>query len=166
MKKIFSKWVGPKRDEEFGESIEKLRRYVVVDEKTDVISVFERLRGFIVNGFDGLDPLWDSSKCRLEVGRLGASRPFIYLAPWHTQGWLFECGSHGWVIARAEKIVAKDTFVRSSQAWEAVTLFKAQGESVEDSLRISSSRHDGQLLSFPIYESELRASLDLREGAL
>ena len=166
MKKIFKKFLGPISKNQETTDLERLRRYVLVDETSEVLRVFYRLRGMILNGFEGGDPLWDRQTCRIERGFVGKDRPYLYLAPWHAQGWLFECSLHGWVISQAEKIVSQDTFVRTSQAWEVVTLFKAEGQTVADGFRISSSRHEGQLLSFPIYESELRGSLDLQMGDL
>jgi hypothetical protein len=142
------------------------REYEILDEDDERIeAMFQRLRGEIIRrsqyGSDrrlGRPPPW-----RAEFGRLGSqrsARSYCYVQPWNEQGWLFERMPMGWVIAPANKNEVRDTFLRTNLAWDAVTLFRPEGDP-EGLLRLKSSRLGEELVSYPVYEDMVLSQLGL-----
>ncbi len=95
-----------------------------------------------------------------EAGRLPPDRPYFYLKPLNEPGWLFERSGQGWTVSRAEKIVSKDTFVRTSQVWDQVVLHESE-PGVAALPRVSSPQLGAEMVSFGIYQDLLLRSLGL-----
>lgn len=102
---------------------------------------------------------------QLEFGALPGKRRYFYVARWDEQGWLFEETPTGWLVSLAEKIVQTGTFVRSTMAIDNVTLF-ADPNKADGPLRLRSALCGPELRTYPVYESELLALMQLtaRDG--
>ena len=99
------------------------------------------------------------SKMFCETGRIQPGRPYFFLKPTNEIGWLFERSGPGWVISRAEKIVGQDMFLRRGDPWDIVSLYGTPDGA--GSLRVSSPRMKGELLSLAIYRMKLLQNLEL-----
>ncbi len=134
------------------------REYVPLEAEREVTAYFERLKKRLLENSQrrrpGQPPLF-----RAETGYLADKRLYFYLAPWNEAGWLFERSPSGWVVSLAEKIVAKNTFLRRYEAWDIVTLHTPNdGASL---IRVSSRRFGDELLSFPLYEEAMERHLGI-----
>lgn len=92
-----------------------------------------------------------------EAGRLPPDRPYFYLKPLNQPGWLFERSGQGWTISRAEKIVGKNTFVRTQDTWDQVILHESDSGAALP--RVSSPQFGAEMVSFGIYQEQLLRSL-------
>lgn len=133
--------------------------FAVITHEGQAAAVFQRLR-------DGLRRRYlnqgrrsqRGSRFTLEYGALPHGRQYIFVAPWSEAGWLFEGSGTGWLLSRAEKIVARDTFVRSALAVDQVTLYQRQDQP-GGCLRLESTLFGPDLMTFPLYERELHQFL-------
>lgn len=113
---------------------------------------FARLRDLFVLEF-GAAPFDRSARRYLiESGTLDSDRPYVYLQPLNQQGFLFERSGTGWVIGRADKIVAKDTFMRGGEAWDVVNIISHPDAIMP---KVSSQRFQDQLMPFSEYRQRL-----------
>jgi hypothetical protein len=90
-----------------------------------------------------------------ESGRVAADRSYFFLKAFNKDGLLFEQSPEGWIVSRAEKIVHRETFVRSSSHWDQVRVFLSD----QGNVRISSERFQLQHVSMLIYNQKLKESL-------
>ena len=95
----------------------------------------------------------------VEHGQLSEKRKYFYVQPINEDGWLFERSPYGWTISRASKIVESQTFLRNSDAWDVVVLFKP--DHPDGLIRLSSKRLSHDLICFPIYHQMLMEALAL-----
>ena len=146
------------------------REYTILDDDDDrVEALFQRFRAALVRRSQGLGShrLGEPPPFRAEFGRLAlgrSQRSYCYLQPWNEQGWLIERTPTGWFIAPADKNIVTDTFMRTNMAWDSVTLFRPEDET-EGLLRIRSSRHGEELISYPVYEDAILKELGLKVEA-
>ena len=92
-----------------------------------------------------------------ESGKLAPGRPYFFLKPLNSRGWLFERSGRGWVVTPAEKIVDRDLFLRDEEPFDIVTLYLARDSAVFP--RVKAKSFGGALLSFAVYEQRLLAKL-------
>ena len=136
------------------------RQYTILDDEAAIESVFSRMKDALFETASELDedrPLGQARKVQLESGKLSEGRRYFYLQPWSSEGYLFERSPHGWTVAKAEKIVGDQTFLRHSDTWDVVTLYRP--DQFKGLLRISSQRMGDELMSFPVYEEMLKDNL-------
>ena len=140
-----------------------LPRYRIVKEPLVVQSAFER----VFQAFE--EAMYQRASLavsyRLEKGRLPQSQSYFFLAPWHQTGYLFEQGPTGWHVSKAEKLESQQTFMRSSESWDQVTLFQSADEG-RGPLRLRSLSLGSDIMTFPIYLDVLFRSLRLEPGEL
>ncbi|MEY4631496.1 MAG: hypothetical protein RIQ81_1616 [Pseudomonadota bacterium] len=114
---------------------------------------FARLRDLAVMEFGGAPFERNAQGYLLETGMLDSERPYLYLQPLNQSGFLFERGGTGWVIARADKIVAKDTFMRAGEFWDVVNVVASP---IPGGMpKVSSHRFKDQLMPFSEYRRRL-----------
>lgn len=94
-----------------------------------------------------------------EAGRIAPNRHYFFLKSPGETGWLFERNGTGWVIARAEKIAARDLFLRRDGAHDRALLFLAKDEGAFP--RIRSPLFGDSLLPFAVYEQKLLEKLGI-----
>ena len=139
------------------------RTYVMVDGAAEVDAVFFRLRDGLLKTL-GIDlaakQIPVGTRIRAEVGSLYGQRPYLFLDPWEESGWLMEKTPTGFLIAPADKIVERETFMRGN-AWDIVNVFKPDGE--EGLFRVSSERCGSKLMSVALYQDYLVKELKLAE---
>ena len=95
----------------------------------------------------------------VERGVLSEKRRYFFVQPANEEGWLFERSPYGWTISKAAKIVETQTFLRNSDAWDVVVLFKP--DHPDGLVRLSSKRLSNDLICFPIYRQMLMDELAL-----
>lgn len=114
---------------------------------------FARLRDLAVMEFGSAPFERNSQGYLLETGMLESERPYLFLQPLNHPGFLFERGGTGWVVARADKIVAKDTFMRAGELWDVVNVVASP---VPGGMpKVSSHRFKEQLMPFSEYRRRL-----------
>lgn len=113
---------------------------------------FARLRDLFVLEFGAAPFERTAQRYLIESGMLDSDRPFVYLQPLNQQGFLFERAGTGWVIGRADKIVAKDTFMRGGEAWDVVNVISHPDAIMP---KVSSQRFQDQLMPFSEYRQRL-----------
>jgi hypothetical protein len=91
-----------------------------------------------------------------ESGRMNDGRSYYFIQPLNTQGWLFEQTSTGWIISRAQKNVAANSFLRGYDHWDLISVFKAEDSS---NTRLSSQRLNMHLVSPLVYQAQLVENL-------
>ena len=139
------------------------RSYVLIDNSAEVDALFFRLRDSLFKslGIDlaaGRIPV--GNRIRAEVGSLHGQRPYFFLDPWEENGWLIEKTPTGFLIAPADKIVERDTFMRGS-AWDVVNIFKPDRQ--DGLYRLSSQRCGDKLMSLALYQDYLVKELKLAD---
>lgn len=87
---------------------------------------------------------------RCESGTLQGQRPYFFMQPWNEMGFLFEMTQRGWVIARAERIVSSEQFMRERSAFDHVALFESS--ELPGTLRARSDQLGEELTSLSLYE--------------
>lgn len=113
---------------------------------------FSRLRELLVMEF-GPGPFERTRQSWLvESGTLDSDRAYLYLQPMNQQGFLFEQVTNGWIIGRADKIVAKDTFVRGGEAWDMVSVVSLPEAAMP---KVVSRRFTDQTMPFSEYRRRL-----------
>lgn len=114
---------------------------------------FSRLRDLAIMEFGSAPFESRAGSYLLETGRLDSEREYLYLQPLNETGFLFERAGAGWVIARADKIVAKDTFMRAGEAWDVVNVVPSP---VTGGMpKVASHRFKDQLMPFSEYRRRL-----------
>jgi hypothetical protein len=114
---------------------------------------FIRLRDLAVMEFGSAPFESRAGSYLLETGRLDSERDYIYLQPLNQTGFLFERAGAGWVIARADKIVAKDTFMREGEVWDVVNVVPS---SLPGGMpKVASHRFRDQMMPFSEYRQRL-----------
>jgi hypothetical protein len=86
-------------------------------------------------------------------------RPYFFIKPESQTGYLFERSGTGWLVTPAEKIVARDLFLRAGEPLDAVNLYVARDRAVTPRVR-SQVAGDG-LLAFAVYEGRVLHQLGL-----
>ena len=109
----------------------------------------------------------DAPTLTIEKGCLSEGRRYLFVKPWHSDGYLLESHSHGWLMSQAHRIVSTRQFIRESEPVDAVTVM--QSDSSSDLPRLSSKRFEDEgLLSYLRYESlfinALRKKLKIAEN--
>ena len=113
---------------------------------------FGRLRELFVLEFGPAPFELGNSRYLIESGMLDSDRPYVYLQPLNQRGFLFERASTGWVIGRADKIVASDTFVRMGEAWDVVNVVNQLEAAMP---KVVSRRFEDQSMPFSEYRRRL-----------
>lgn len=135
------------------------QRYVLVDEDAVADQVFERLRRRV---FQLLDQNPRETSVLRETGRIAPGRPYFYLKPASGIGFLFERTGSGWVVAPAEKIVARDLFLRQGAPRERATLYASRDAGASGAApRVRSPLFGDALTPFAVYEQKLLERLGL-----
>lgn len=124
--------------------------HLTVDEAAD--TWFSRLRESIVNEFGPSTVMEGGPRYLLETGVLDSDRAYLYLQPHNQRGLLVERAGDGWVLARADKIVSRDTFMRTGEAWDVV---RVVGTGDGRLPKVSSRRFDEDLMPFSEYRKRL-----------
>ena len=139
------------------------RNYVLLDNAKEIDALFFRLRDGLLKTL-GIElssrriPV--GNRIRAEIGTLPGQRPYLFLDPWEESGWLVEKTSTGFLIAPADKIVERETFMRGN-AWDIVNVFKPDND--EGLYRLSSQRCGDKLMSMALYQDYLVNELKLTE---
>jgi hypothetical protein len=135
-------------------------RYELLEDERLADQLFERLRRRIYQELDDqarqnpqAPSIWR------EAGRMAPKRPYFYLKAPGEAGLLFERNGSGWVVAPAEKIVARDLFLRRGAVKEAALLFQAKEAGAVP--RVQSHLFGQGLSPFAIYEKELLSRLGI-----
>ncbi len=98
-----------------------------------------------------------------ESGLLPEGRRYFFLQPLSEDGWLIEQTDFGWQVSKARKVMADQTFLRSYDVFDRVTLSKPLGLKPQAfsrggepfPLKISSSAFGTEFVSLAIYEKQL-----------
>lgn len=141
-----------------------LPRYSIVTDQKRVAAAFSRIFQTFKDDLAANRQL--TPKYLLEKGRIADHRAYFFIAPWHEEGWIFEQSPTGWTIAKAQKIVGKQTFMRSALHWDQVTVYKADDDEDKVPLRIASLAFGPDKMTFPVYAALLRQSMNLEPGLL
>lgn len=72
------------------------------------------------------------------------------MQPWNQMGFLFEMTQRGWVIARAERIISSEQFMRERSAFDHVVLYESS--ELPGTLRARSEQLGDELTSLSLYE--------------
>jgi hypothetical protein len=133
--------------------------YEILDDTKELDQLFGRMREQILHNDDLLSTKKGPTVRPLrESGRIAPERPYFFIKPLNETGLLFERSGAGWVVSRAEKIVQDDTFIRSSNVWDIVTIY-APRQGVEGTARVSSERLGLDRVAFPVYTQALAESM-------
>lgn len=112
---------------------------------------FARLRELFVMEFGGAPFERAGQRYLIQSGVLNSERPYVFLQPLNLQGFLFERSGTGWVIGRAEHIIAKDTFMRAGEVWDVVNIVGG----AHALPKVSSLRFQDQMMPFSEYRQRL-----------
>lgn len=95
-----------------------------------------------------------------ETGKLTTGRPYFYVKPFNEKGWLFERDGAGWRVARAEKIVTQDRFIREPDLEDLARVYVPRDP--ERLPRVMSQLWGPDLVSVSVYEDRILRQLGLR----
>ena len=144
--------------------------FLLVEENQIIEAMFDRVRRYLYSAADRVrlgsashDPLLPL--VIRESGRTMSSQRYFFLQPISRSGWLFEQVEGGWIVTQAQKLAGQNTFLRSSIAWDVVSLHQRADDSNHQPPRVSSVRFGQDLLSFPVYERQLLQQLGLEDVA-
>jgi hypothetical protein len=134
-------------------------QYEMVADSEVLDDLFARMRDQILHNDDLIIPNKGTPLRPLrEAGRIAPERPYFFIKPFNQHGLLFERSGAGWIVSKAEKIVSGDTFIRSSNVWDHVTVYGPK--SGQDGVpRISSERLGLDRVAFPVYTQVLAENL-------
>lgn len=132
--------------------------FVAIDDRRSVDQVFLRLRRQFCQQSPNSESAFGKATVIREMGMLDPDRLYFYLKPLNRDGWLFERTGSGWLVSKAEKIVGQNTFVRSHEPWDRVTLYEAK-KGTTTAPRLTSDRLGTELVSFAVYEQKLRSTI-------
>lgn len=115
---------------------------------------FTRLKETIVREFGATG---ERQRYLFESGVLDSGRQYLYLQPLNKKGLLMERAGDGWVLAFADKIVSRDTFMRTGEAWDIVRIVaEADGVTGEFNLpKVVSRRFQDDSMPFSEYRKRL-----------
>jgi hypothetical protein len=134
------------------------QRYEVLREDEIADEAFRRLQRHVFGLLDARQADGGTTVFR-ESGRLGPKRLYFYVKPAGCQGFLVERSGGGWLVTGAEKIVARDLFLREEAPLDRATLFVARGTAALP--RVKAATAGDSLLAFAVYEQRLLAQLGL-----
>ena len=152
---------------QYGASGERRQSFDLVMDRRLVSALFFRLAGHLREYIEDHQrrAVGQAPTLQLRTGTLPDGEGFLFLQSWNEPGYLIELSQHGWLIAEADYIAHEHRFMRSRERWEAVTIMSSsQTGAAEILLRISSSRWQGELLSYPIYFDRLCNDLPLLQA--
>ena len=132
--------------------------FVLVEDRRTLDQIFLRLRGQFCDPSVRRTKSLGKKTIIKETGKLDPDRLYFYLKPLNQSGWLFERSGSGWLVSRAEKIVGQNTFMRSHEPWDRVTVFDGKSGKL-NAPRITSDRLGAELVSFAVYEEKLRSTI-------
>lgn len=142
------------------------QRYQLLDHTELADEVFSRLKRRVVDAIETKDKGDGGTKGPqavatglIEAGRLAPGRPYFFFKPLSKKGWLFERSGAGWVVSRAEKIVAQDLFLRDGDPIDSVSLYLASDQ--RGYPRVRSAVMGGDLLSLAVYEQRVLQQVGL-----
>lgn len=129
--------------------------YVLVEDKKAVDRMFQRFCDVVTKELQKARPsrIGETPKFRMETGTLVGERRYIFVQPWNETGWLVEQAPSGWVIARAEKRLGTETFMRSGEAIDAVNLYANERD--PSMIKVSSHLAGDEDVSWPLYERQI-----------
>lgn len=135
-------------------------RYELLEHDELADALFERLRRRIYQELDlrARDNPRAPTVWR-EGGRIAPKRLYFYLKPPGEAGLLFERSGSGWIIAPAEKIAARDLFLRRGDARDRALLYYARDS--EAAPRVKSPLFGDGLSPFAVYEQKLLEKLGI-----
>jgi hypothetical protein len=115
---------------------------------------FLRLRRRVYQALDG-----GRVTAHRESGKLASGRAYFYVKPFNQSGWLFERSASGWVVAKAEKLAAADTFLRDRTVFDQATVLVP--EDPERLPRLRSAMSGDEMISVALYEVRILDTLGL-----
>jgi len=129
--------------------------YVLLEDKKAVDRMFQRFCDVVTKELQKARPsrIGETPKFRMETGTLVGERRYLYVQPWNETGWLVEQAPSGWVIARADKRPGTETFMRSGEAFDAVSLYA--NEEDPGLIKVSSHLAGDEDVSWPLYERQI-----------
>lgn len=133
-------------------------RYQLLEHRGLGDEVFQRLKRRVIEASEA-QQLRGGAAILVEAGKLNPGRAYFYLKPLGRQGWLFERSGAGWIVSRAEKIVAQDLFLREGEPIDAVSLFMAADQ--KGYPRVRSTNLSGDLLSLAVYEQRMLVQMGM-----
>jgi hypothetical protein len=133
--------------------------YEILEDSKELDHLFGRMREQILHN-DGLlsSKRGPSMRPLRESGRIAPERPYFFIKPLNETGLLFERSGAGWVVSKAEKIVQEDTFIRSSNVWDVVTIYSPR-QGVSGTARVSSERLGLDRVAFQVYTQALAENM-------
>ncbi len=128
----------------------------ILSDPEEVDQIFDNLHRLLLRQIRlpyGHDPeslkLWPS--WATEKGRIYPGRSYFFIKPHGKKGFLFERSGAGWVISKSEKIVGRDLFLRSYEAWDIASIAITPSKK----LRVLSSRLGSTTIGLKLYENRL-----------
>lgn len=118
---------------------------------------FEKLRDTLFRRFAKPGSSSEARMMFCESGWLERARRYFYIKPMSQPGWFFERSGAGWVVARSEKVVARDLFLRKGEPWDIATLYRLEGGI---RLRVASEQFGPELIGFADYEQQMIQALE------
>ena len=133
-------------------------QYQMARDDRSVEVFFERLHARVYKHYQKLrapnpeHPLMMPEQARIfwESGRMHPGFPYFFVKHAGTLGWLFCRSGKGWNVARCDKIVSQDLFLRKESLWDMISLYEYKHDSRH--VRVASMRLDGDLISYFVYE--------------
>ena len=133
--------------------------YILLEDNNEIDKIFIKFKEHIYNYLNSL--VLDKNKLQKvflkEHGRISGNRNYFFIQPINEAGWLIERSGKGWVISKAQKIVANNTFLRQSEPWDVVTVYAPKYK--EGTIRVTSQRFQTPLLSLLVYEEKFLKNL-------
>jgi len=135
------------------------QRYQLLDHSALADEIFRRLQQRVFGAISEQERKERGSTVFRELGRLHPGRPYFFIKPQSQEGWLFERSGAGWLVTPAEKIIARDLFLRAEAPVDSVQLFMARDQATMP--RVKSLAVGEDLLAFSFYEQKLLQQLGL-----
>lgn len=132
-------------------------RYTQLAESAVCDEFFQRLKRTVYQSLD--DGVLTAHR---EAGTLASGRPYFYVKPFNQAGLLFERSGSGWVVARAEKLTASDTFMREASVLDNASVFLPTDPTRLP--RVRSPMGGQELISVTLYEVRLLQALGFKAG--
>jgi hypothetical protein len=136
-------------------------RYQLLEADELADEVFQRLRSRVYTALNRISASQHGRPQHYrEMGRLSAGkRSYFYVQPMGRAGILFERSGAGWVVSPAERIVHQQTFLRSQEPIDTVSLYLSNDSAAYP--RVRSSAEGDSLLALAVYEQRLLTRLGL-----
>lgn len=135
------------------------QRYELIERDDLSDAVFERLKRAVFQDIDQSARRGANRVVAREAGRMAPGRAYFFLKPAGDAGFLFERAGAGWVVSRAEKIVARDLFLRRGAVIDSAALYLAKDGAAFP--RVKSALFGDDLTPFAVYEQKLLERLGL-----